>query len=234
MKQSVLIASVLGGGVALGAAGLAGYQALKQPSAVTASQPVAVAKAAPAQAVPTSAPVAVAAAAAPQPASTPAAAPTTPTPVAAAKPAPQHDAYARVLSVKPITEASTGSKQQCQDVQVQRQRPVQDQNRVAGTVIGGVLGGVLGHQVGSGHGNDVATVVGALAGGYAGNKAQERIQQNDTYTDTETRCQDVATTHRKIVGYRVRYTLDGKTGTVRMDHKPGKRIPAQNGKLLLD
>lgn len=232
MKQSVLIASVLGGGIALGAVGLAGYQAVKKPSAVTASQPVATAKASPAQTA-SSAPVTVAAAApaAAQPAS---AATAAPAPAVAAKPVPRHEAYARVLSVKPITEATNGSRQECQNVQVQRQRPVQDQNRVAGTVLGGVLGGVLGHQVGNGRGNDVATVVGALAGGLAGNKAQERIQQNDTYTDTETRCQDVATTQHKIIGYRVRYKLDGKIGTVRMSHKPGKRLPAQDGKLLLD
>jgi uncharacterized protein YcfJ len=231
MKQSVLIASVLGGGVALGAAGLAGYQALHRPAAPgAASQPVAVA----ARTAPTatSAPTASSAAAiiaanSQAPAKTASA--------AAAQPAATHDSYAKVLSVHPITTTvDNGSRTRCHQEQVVRQKPVQDENRITGTVIGGVLGGVLGHQVGSGHGNDAATVVGALAGGYAGNKVQQNMQHNDTYTDTQSRCEDVAVHRKKIIAYQVRYSLDGKTGSVRMTHRPGKRIPAHDGQLQVD
>ncbi len=52
-------------------------------------------------------------------------------------------------------------------------RPVQDENRITGSVLGAVAGGVIGHQFGGGRGKDVATVVGALGGGYAGNQIQE-------------------------------------------------------------
>ena len=34
-------------------------------------------------------------------------------------------------------------------------------------------------------------------------------------------------------GYEVRYSLDGKEGTVRMAHDPGQRIPVENGRLVL-
>ncbi|TDR71449.1 glycine zipper 2TM domain-containing protein [Paludibacterium purpuratum] len=226
MKQSVLIASVLGGGVALGAVGVAGYQALSHkatPAApvAAASQPVAVAQ--------------VASAPTPAAASVP-----TPAPVAAAQPAPaakpaapQHASYAKVLSTKPITETVNGTKVVCHQEQVVRQAPVQDQNRVAGTLIGGVVGGLLGNQVGGGNGKKLATVAGAVAGGYAGNQVQDQMQKRDTYADTENRCMEEPSTSQKVVGYQVRYSLDGKTGTVRMDHKPGKRIPARNGQLLV-
>ena len=229
MKQSVLIASVLGGGIALGAAGVAGYQALHHPAS-SASQPVATAaKTAPVNA---SAPAASTAAAIIAANSQ---APAKAAPAASSQPAVTHDSYAKVLSVHPITTAvDKGSTTRCHQEQVVRQKPVQDENRVAGTVIGGVLGGVLGHQVGNGRGNDAATVVGALAGGYAGNKVQQNMQKNDTYTDTENRCEDVAVHGRKIIAYQVRYTLDGKTGSVRMTHRPGKRIPAHDGQLLID
>ncbi len=59
------------------------------------------------------------------------------------------------------------------------------------------------------------------------------MQANDTYTTTETRCSTVTDTHDKVVGYEVKYDLDGKIGTVRMDRDPGNRIPVQDGQLVL-
>ena len=38
----------------------------------------------------------------------------------------------------------------CEQVLVQRQAPVQDEKRIAGTVLGGVAGGLLGSQIGGG------------------------------------------------------------------------------------
>ena len=103
------------------------------------------------------------------------------------------------------------------------QAPVQDQNRIAGSVIGGVLGGVLGNQVGGGNGKKAATVIGALAGGLAGNKVQEGMQQRDQVSSTQTICNEVNESSEKVVGYDVKYSLDGKTDTVRMNHKPRAR-----------
>ncbi|WP_293759655.1 glycine zipper 2TM domain-containing protein [uncultured Aquitalea sp.] len=227
MKQSVLIASVLAGGVIAGGLGVAAYQSLNKRGA---EAPLAQASAPAAQllAQAASAPAALSSAASsPLPASSPGAQTAAPT-------TPKHASYAKVLSVKAITEPVTGSKEVCRPEQVTRQAPVQDENRVAGTVLGSVLGGVLGNQVGGGNGKKIATVVGAVAGGYAGNQVQQRMQQNDTVTATENRCNNEETRSEKVVGYQVRYSLDGKTGSVRMDHKPGKRIPARDGELLLN
>ncbi|WP_144410124.1 glycine zipper 2TM domain-containing protein [Chromobacterium vaccinii] len=227
MKQSVLIASVLGGGIALGAVGVAGIQAMKSSkpeAAIVASAPLAQASAPAIQALSPSAASSTLAQAAPQAS----------TPVAAAAPKPVHATHAKILGVTPIREAGTEPKQVCHQEQVVHQAPVQDENRIAGSVLGGVVGGLLGNQVGGGNGKKAATVIGALAGGYAGNRVQEGMQQRDQVTGTRTICNTEETKTEKIVGYNVRYSLDGKTGTVRMDEKPkGKTLPAKDGKLLI-
>ena len=165
-----------------------------------------------------------------QPVSTAAPAPTS---AQAPAPAPVHARYAKILSVTPIKEASTETKQVCHQEQYQQQAPVQDSSRVTGSLIGGVLGGVLGHQVGGGNGKTAATVVGALAGGYAGNKAQQNLQQQDQTIGTRTVCRTEEVPVNKTVGYNVRYSLDGQTGTVRRNHRPkGKTLPARDGQLL--
>jgi uncharacterized protein YcfJ len=141
--------------------------------------------------------------------------------------------YAEVLAVKPINETIKTPRQVCQDVTVTRQKPVQDQHQIAGTAIGAVVGGLLGNQVGGGTGKKIATVAGAVGGGYAGNKVQENMQAGDTYTTTETRCDTVTDVSKKLVGYDVKYLLDGKEGQVRMASDPGSRIPVKDGQLVL-
>jgi hypothetical protein len=88
-----------------------------------------------------------------------------------------------------------------------------------------LAGGLLGNQIGGGTGKKIATVAGAVGGGYAGNKVQEGMQERDTYTTTQTRCNTVNDISDKVVGYDVRYSLDGKEGKVRMDRDPGNQIP---------
>lgn len=141
--------------------------------------------------------------------------------------------YAEVLAVKPVKETIKTPRQVCQDVTVTRQKPVQDQHKIAGTAIGAVVGGLLGNQIGGGNGKKIATVAGAVGGGYAGNKVQGSMQANDTYTTTENRCSTVTDTSEKVVGYDVKYQLDGKEGRVRMESDPGSRIPVEDGKLVL-
>ncbi|MCY1534461.1 hypothetical protein D9M68_698340 [compost metagenome] len=142
--------------------------------------------------------------------------------------------YAEVLAVQPISETIKTPREVCNDVAVTRQRPVKDQHQIAGTVLGAVAGGLLGNQVGGGTGKKIATVAGAVGGGYAGNKVQEHMQSSDTYTTTETRCKTVTDTSEKLVGYDVKYQLDGKVGQVRMDHDPGRQIPVtKEGQLVL-
>lgn len=141
--------------------------------------------------------------------------------------------YAEVLAVKPINETIKTPRQVCEDVTVTRQKPVKDQHQIAGTAIGAVVGGLLGNQVGGGTGKKIATVAGAVGGGYAGNKVQENMQASDTYTTTETRCDTVTDVSKKLVGYDVKYLLDGKEGQVRMASDPGSRIPVKDGQLVL-
>src|SRR5690606_16579185 len=136
--------------------------------------------------------------------------------------------YAEVLGVEPVVEVIRTPREVCKDVAVTRQKPVRDQHQIAGTVIGVVAGGLLGNQVGGGNGKKIATVAGAAAGGYAGNKVQENIQNRSTYTTTETQCSTAYDSHEKVVGYKVRYDLDGKVGTVRMERDPGNRIPVED------
>ena len=133
--------------------------------------------------------------------------------------------YAEVVKVEPATKTWQEPNQRCEQVTVQRQKPVKDKHQIAGSAIGAVVGGVIGHQFGGGSGKDVATAAGAVAGGYAGNKAQERIQEGNTYTTTEERCQTIMETRSEQVGYNVTYRFDGQTQTVRMENEPGDRLP---------
>lgn len=143
--------------------------------------------------------------------------------------------YAQVLSATPIHESVKTPRQQCRNVTVTHRRPVQDENRITGSVLGAVAGGVLGHQIGNGRGKDVATVVGALGGGYAGNQVQGAMQNNDTYTSTQQRCSTVYHKSQKLLGYDVTYKIGDQQGRVRMDKDPGTQIPVdRNGQLVLN
>lgn len=141
--------------------------------------------------------------------------------------------FAKVLAVEPVKETIKTPREVCKEVAVTRQKPVQDEHRIAGTAVGAVVGGLLGNQVGGGNGKKIATVAGAVGGGYAGNQVQGRMQQNSTYSTTETRCSTVTDSHDKIVGYDVKYDLDGKIGSVRMGRDPGNQIPVRDGQLVL-
>lgn len=139
---------------------------------------------------------------------------------------------AEVVAVKEITKTVLTPREQCEDVQVRRQVPVKDPNRVAGTVVGGLAGGLLGSAVGRGNGNTVATVAGAVAGGYAGNQVQKNLQQKDTVLTTERRCKTVKDKSQKLLGYQVTYRLDGKDGVARTSFKPGPTLPVKNGEVV--
>lgn len=141
--------------------------------------------------------------------------------------------FAEVLAVKEAKETVVTPREACEDVQVQKQVPVQDQHRIAGKVIGGVAGGLLGSTIGGGTGKTVATVAGAAAGAYAGNEVQKGMQQKDVVTTTEKRCRMVEDKSEKLVGYDVTYRLEGKEGQVRTSFDPGKQIPVKDGQLVL-
>ncbi len=143
-------------------------------------------------------------------------------------------AYADVLNVAEVKETVQTPREVCEDVAVTRQQPVKDEHKILGTVTGAVIGGVLGNQVGGGSGKKLATVAGAAAGGYAGNKVQGNMQEKNTYTEIENRCHTVTDTHDRVIGYDVSYRLGDEEGSVRMDNKPGNRIPVVDGQLILE
>jgi len=143
--------------------------------------------------------------------------------------------YAQVVNVEEVRDTVNTPREVCEDVAVTMKAPVQDEHKIAGTAIGAVVGGLLGNQVGGGSGKKIATVAGAAAGGYAGNKVQGNMQDRDTYTTNERRCQTVTDSQQHVIGYDVTYMIGDQEGTVRMDEKPGDRIPLDNdGRLLLN
>lgn len=139
---------------------------------------------------------------------------------------------AEVIAVKEVMRTETTPEQRCENVAVRRQAPVQDPNRIAGTVIGGVAGGLLGNQIGGGNGKKVATVAGAVAGGYAGNRVQKNLQENDVVTTTERRCRTVQHKSQKLVGYDVTYRLNGQEGHTRTSFAPGPTLPVKDGQVV--
>ena len=143
--------------------------------------------------------------------------------------------YAQVVSATPIKETIKTPRQECRNVPVTHRKPVQDENRITGSVLGAVAGGVLGHQFGGGRGKDVASVVGAFGGGYAVNLIQGSMQENDTYTSTQQRCKTVYDKSEKMLGYDVTYKIGDQQGKIRMDKDPGTQIPLDNnGQLILN
>ncbi len=139
---------------------------------------------------------------------------------------------AEVLAVKDVTQTIKTPREECQDVQVQKQAPVKDEHRIVGKVGGAVVGGALGSMVGGGSGKTVATVAGAAGGAYAGNKIQKNMQEKDMVTTTEQRCKTVYESSEKHVGYDVTYRFEGKQDVVRLAYDPGKQIPVKDGKLV--
>jgi uncharacterized protein YcfJ len=141
--------------------------------------------------------------------------------------------YAEVVAVKSAMTTVSIPREECRDEAVTRTRPAKDPNQVLGTVTGAVVGGVVGSKIGGGDGKKLATVGGAVAGGYAGNKIQEGMQERNTHQESQQTCETVHDSRQEQQGYDVTYLLDGKEQVVRLDYDPGKRIPIENGSLVL-
>lgn len=139
---------------------------------------------------------------------------------------------AEVVAVDEIMKTVSTPREQCDNVAVRRQAPVQDPNRIAGTAIGGLAGGLLGSQIGGGNGKTIATIAGAAAGGIAGNRVQENMQQRDVVTTTERRCRTVQHKTQQLAGYKVRYRYDGQEGIVTTSFRPGATLPVKDGQVV--
>lgn len=136
--------------------------------------------------------------------------------------------YAAVIGASPVRETvSTDSPRQvCEEVVVEERLPERDGN-VGGTVAGAIIGGLVGNQVGDGNGRKLATVAGAVGGGFAGREIDRRHVGGQVVNRTEQQCRTVTDTgtSTRTVAWDVTYREpDGRTGTLRTDSKPGKRI----------
>ncbi len=143
-------------------------------------------------------------------------------------------AYAEVVSADPAMKMISIPREECRDQLVSKKKPVKDPKQITGTVAGAVIGGVLGSQVGGGRGKDIATVAGAVGGGYAGNKIQENIQDKNVEQELKTVCKTVYDQREEQDGFNVTYRLNGQERTVHMDYNPGKKIPVENGVVMID
>jgi uncharacterized protein YcfJ len=142
--------------------------------------------------------------------------------------------YAEVVAVDPAMVTVSIPREECRNELVTHKKPVKDPKQITGTVAGAVIGGLLGSQVGGGSGKDIATVAGAVGGGYAGNKVQENIQENNVEQSMQQVCSTVYDEHQEQDGFNVTYLLDGEERSIHMAYDPGRRIPVENGVLVID
>lgn len=140
--------------------------------------------------------------------------------------------YAEVVDVTPAMRNVSVPREECRDQLVTVTNPTKDPKQIVGTVIGAVVG-VVGSKVGGGDGKKLATVGGAVGGGYAGNKIQEGMQGRNTHQESTRTCETVRDSRQEQQGYDVTYRLDDKEQVVRLDYDPGKRIPVENGALVI-
>lgn len=136
----------------------------------------------------------------------------------------KQNVYGDVLAVNAITQATSGTKQVCNNQTVERRKQERYGNK-DGAILGVVVGGLVGNQIGGGDGKKLATVAGAVGGGFAGREIDERHVGGQKYTTTERVCHNESTNGTKTVGYDVQYrTEDGQTLSRRESNKPGDRI----------
>jgi uncharacterized protein YcfJ len=154
---------------------------------------------------------------------------------------------ARVIASTPIYDRVSEPRRECRTEQASgyEERRVREAPREArdsggigaGTVLGAIIGGVIGHQFGgSSAGRDHGTAAGAVIGGIVGNQAERdadsgyRTAGRDVVVDRVPvtreveRCQDVAESRERIVGYDVRYEYNGREFRTRMPFDPGNQI----------
>lgn len=139
-------------------------------------------------------------------------------------------ARARVLHVEPISTSWQEPREVCQWVTVQKPVRVQQDDRVARTLLGAAAGGLLGNQIGGGSGKKVATVIGALAGAQVGSQTGDRAPR--TISTTEQQCSTVMESRTRTSGYLVSYEYQGQIDTIRTSREPGAYLPVENGQVV--
>jgi uncharacterized protein YcfJ len=130
---------------------------------------------------------------------------------------------ARVIESRPVYEASN-ARQECWNPRAGHYEELRAPEKTdigKGAAVGAVAGGVLGHQVDSGTG----TAAGAILGGILGHQV-ERRRDRDEQTDLDrSRCRVVGDSGSgAVLGYDVRYEIDGREYVTRMNSDPGSRL----------
>jgi uncharacterized protein YcfJ len=133
------------------------------------------------------------------------------------------DRTARVLESRPVYEYANGG-QECWNPRAGHFEGVRPENHTRigkGAAIGAVAGGVIGHQTDS----NIGTGVGAVLGGIIGHQIERRNNENDQQDDLDySRCRAIGGNNGNVVGYDVRYQVNGQEYVARMDHDPGRRV----------
>lgn len=127
--------------------------------------------------------------------------------------------FADLVAVQPVSGNVSVPRERCEDRVVERRQPERFGDK-DGMVVGAIVGGLLGNQVGSGNGRKAATVAGAVGGAFAGREIDRRHQGGQRYSATERQCQTVNESQTKVVGYEVKYRLNGEVASMRVPEQP--------------
>jgi len=135
-----------------------------------------------------------------------------------------YEDYGRVVDARPIYRqiAVDVPRERCGIQTVATEERRRGGDSFAGTVVGGLVGAAIGHELG--HGRGSATAVGGLIGASIGNDASKG-GRTVRYRDQEV-CHTVYNTEyeRRIVGYDVSYSYQGRIYQTQTERHPGDRI----------
>ena len=130
---------------------------------------------------------------------------------------------ARVIESRPVYE-SANTRQECWNPgagHYEELRAPEHTDIGKGAAIGAVTGGVIGHQVDSGTG----TAAGAILGGILGHQIERRRDRDEQPDLDRSRCRVVGDSGSgSVLGYDVRYEIDGREYVTRMNSDPGSRL----------
>lgn len=92
----------------------------------------------------------------------------------------------------------------------------------ANSLVGAVIGGVVGSQFGGGNGKTAMTVLGTIVGSNIGNGTSKEAPHSRVVTV----CDDVPTVEyqKRVVGWDVTYSFEGKHYNVRLAEDPGSHV----------
>lgn len=135
--------------------------------------------------------------------------------------------YAEVIKVKPITEVVRVESpyRECWTETRARYGHYNGHKTYTPEIFGAIVGAAVGNRFGSGRGRDLATAAGAVLGGSIGHDIKHR-RQGRAYQEPVERCEIRHEYHdeEQVVGYRVKYSYNGKIYHTRMRQHPSDRI----------